>query len=133
STVVPEGTRMVVRVHSVDVLSAPAQLVDWSRVDDIIFVADHIRDLFVRILGERVSHARLHVVTNIVPPENFPDPLLPDASRTLGVVGWAQVVKDPCFALEVLALLRQDDERWRLRLIGSDFGAHHAAAAVDYA
>ncbi|WP_289017627.1 glycosyltransferase [uncultured Ornithinimicrobium sp.] len=133
STVVPEGTRMVVRVHSVDVLSAPAQLVDWSRVDDIIFVADHIRDLFVRLLGERVSHARLHVVTNIVPPENFPDPLLPDASRTLGVVGWAQVVKDPCFALEVLALLRQYDERWRLRLIGSDFGAHHAAAAVDYA
>ena len=133
STVVPDGVRVVLRVHSVDVLSAPAQLVDWSRVDDIVFVADHIRDLFLGIMGERVAHVRTHVVTNIVPPENFPDPLLPEASRTLGLVGWAQVVKDPSFALEILGLLLQDDDRWRLRLIGSDFGTHHATGAQDYA
>ena len=87
----------------------------------------------MRILRERISHARLHVVTNIVPPANFPDPLLPYASRTLGVVGWAQVVKDPAFAVEVLAHLAREDDRWRLRLIGSDFGDHHAAADVAYA
>ncbi|QFG70017.1 glycosyltransferase [Ornithinimicrobium pratense] len=133
STVVPDGTRMVVRVHSVDALSAPAQLVDWSRVDDVVFVADHIRDLFLGVLGERVGHVRTHVVTNIVPPEKFPDPLLPDASRTLGVVGWGQVVKDPTFALDVLEILVRDDKRWRLRLIGTDFGQHHAAAAQEYA
>lgn len=133
STVVPAGTRMVVRVHSVDALSAPAQLVDWSRVDDVVFVADHIRDLFLGILGERVRHVRTHVVTNIVPPANFPDPLLPEAARTLGVVGWGQMVKDPLFALEVLEILLQDDPAWRLRLIGGDFGEHHASAAQNYA
>lgn len=133
STVVPDGVRMVVRVHSVDALSAPAQLVDWSRVDDVVFVADHIRDLFLGILGERVRHVRTHVVTNIVPPANFPDPLLPEAARTLGVVGWGQVVKDPLFALEVLEILLQEDPTWRLRLIGGDFGEHHATAAQDYA
>lgn len=133
STVVPDGTRMVVRLHSVDVLSAPAQLVDWSRVDDIVFVAEHVRDAFTAIMGPRVAHARTHVVTNIVPPERFPDPLLPDASRTLGIVGWGQVVKDPTFALEILERLVQEDDRWRLRLIGTDFGQHHAAAANDYA
>ncbi|WP_131106294.1 glycosyltransferase [Ornithinimicrobium sufpigmenti] len=133
STVVPEGVRMVVRVHSVDALSAPAQLVDWSRVDDVVFVADHIRDLFLGILGERVQHVRTHVVTNIVPPENFPDPLLPEAVRTLGVVGFGQVVKDPIFALEVLEILLQDDPSWRLRLIGADFGEHHATGAQHYA
>lgn len=132
STVVPEGTRMVVRVHSVDALSAPAHLVDWSRVDDLVFVADHIRDLFVGIMGDRVAHARKHVVTNIVPPANFPDPLLPDASRTLGLVGWAQVVKDPDFALEVLEHLVEHDDRWRLRLIGADFAQHHAASVNRY-
>lgn len=133
STVLPEHARMVVRVHSVDVLSAPAQLLDWSRVDDLVFVADHIRDLFRSVLGERVAHVRMHVVTNIVPPERFPDPLLPDASRTLGIVGWAQMVKDPVFALDVLEELLAGDDRWRLRLIGSDFGAHHAGEPSAYA
>ncbi|MGO0575851.1 hypothetical protein [Ornithinimicrobium panacihumi] len=133
STVVRPDARMVVRVHSVDVLSAPAHLLDWSRVDDIVFVSEHIRDLFRSVLGHRVSHATHHVVTNIVPPENFPDPLLPDASRTLGIVGWAQVVKDPLFALDVLERLIAVDPSWRLRLIGADFGDHHAAWARAYA
>jgi len=42
------------------------------------------------------------------------------AWSTLGMVGWGQVVKDPLFAVEVLALLRARDPQrdWRLRLIG---------------
>lgn len=132
STVVRPDARVVVRVHSVDALSAPTHLVDWSAVDDLVFVADHIRDLFVMVMGDRIEHVRLHVVTNIVPPENFPDPLLPDASRTLGMVGWGQVVKDPSFTLDVLEELLRDDPSWRLRLIGADFGPHHAAAVRAY-
>ena len=35
------------------------------------------------------------------------------------MTGWAQQVKDPSFALDVLDLLRTQDSRWRLRLLGS--------------
>ncbi len=133
STVVRPESRFIVRVHSVDALSAPAHLVDWGRVDDLIFVSEHIRDVFSSILGDRLDHIRKHVVTNIVPLQKFSAPLLPDATRTLGMVGWAQVVKDPAFALDILELLVQDDPSWRLRLIGADFGSHHAAHAQRYA
>jgi glycosyltransferase involved in cell wall biosynthesis len=48
------------------------------------------------------------------------------ARTTLGMVGWAQQVKDPLWTLEVLAALRRHDPRWRLRLIGADFAVDAA-------
>ena len=129
----PDRARLVVRVHSVDVLSAPIHLLDWHRVDDVIFVSDHIRDVFNAVMDERAAQVRQHVVTNIVSPSRFPDPLLPSAGRTLGVIGWGQRVKDPIMALEILARLREQDPAWRLRLVGGDFGPSKVRADQDYA
>ena len=95
STVAREDARMVERVHSVDVLSAPAQRWTGPASTTSSSSPTIIRDLFLGVVGDRVAHARLHVITNIVPPEELPGPALPDAARTLGVVGWAQQVKDP--------------------------------------
>lgn len=129
----PDRARLVVRVHSVDVLSAPIHLLDWHRVDDVVFVSDHIRDVFNAVMGDRAAKVRQHVVTNIVSPSRFPDPLLPAAGRTLGVIGWGQRVKDPLMALEILARLRERDSAWRLRLVGTDFGPSKVRADQDYA
>ncbi len=132
STEVPSDTRLIVRVHSVDVLSAPLHLVDWSRVDDVVFVSEHIRDLFTAVVGERAAGIRQHVITNIVSLTDFPEPVLPDAARTLGMVGWGQRVKDPLLALDILAGLLEREEGWRLRLIGSDFAPQAAAEPRAY-
>jgi glycosyltransferase involved in cell wall biosynthesis len=45
----------------------------------------------------------------------------PKASRTMALVGWAQTVKDPDWALDVLEILRERDPAWRLLLVGRDF------------
>ena len=49
------------------------------------------------------------------------------------MVGWGRKVKDPIFALEVLAELVARDPSWELHLIGSDFADGVAPTTQDYA
>ncbi|HEX6873959.1 MAG TPA: glycosyltransferase family 1 protein, partial [Micromonosporaceae bacterium] len=41
----PGDTRMIVRLHSFETFSLWPHLVDFSRIDDMVFVSDHLRDL----------------------------------------------------------------------------------------
>ncbi|MGB3186134.1 MAG: hypothetical protein WBB15_09750 [Ornithinimicrobium sp.] len=129
---VPSGVRLILRVHSVDVLSAQVHLVDWHRVDDVIFVSEHIRDMFNDVVGPRADYVRQHVITNMVSAKKFTVPSLPDANRTIGMVGWAQRVKDPMLALDILEELLQHDSAWRLRLIGADFIPSQVTSDTEY-
>lgn len=116
-----QDTRVVVRMHGIDAVSMWAHLVDWSRVDDVVFVSEHHQSLVACQLGERLAGVRQHVLPNIVELDRFSDQKDGAAERTLAMVGWAQVVKDPLWALEVLAILRGVDPTWRLILFGDDF------------
>ena len=118
--VVPEGTRIVVRLHGVDTLSAWLHTAEWEKVDDVIFPSEHLRRSAVAALGGRLDGVRQHVVANPVDVERYVLPKTETARTTLGMVGWAQQVKDPEWTLDLLAVLRRHDPRWRLRLIGAD-------------
>ncbi|WP_323096035.1 glycosyltransferase [Intrasporangium sp. YIM S08009] len=118
--VVPEGTRVVVRLHGVDTLSAWLHTADWSRVTDAIFPSEHLRRAAANALGGRLDGVRQHVVANPVDVDRYVLPKHPSARKRLGMVGWAQQVKDPQWTLDVLAELRRHDPEWRLALIGAD-------------
>jgi len=144
----PPSARLVVRVHSADVLSAGVHLVDWSRVDDVICVSEHLRHVFRALLGERVAHVRIHVIGNILADftpdpdasgasvasvaSDRPDPAERGDGRTIAMVGWGQKVKDPLMALEILAELLRREPGWRLRLIGADFPASDSGLVSAY-
>lgn len=129
----PEGLRVVLRIHSMDAFSPWIHLIDWSRVDDLVFVSDHLRDMVVRLLGDRLATTRIHVVANVLDPSRLPTHKTEGHLRRLLMVGWAQRVKDPLWALEVLARLRQDDPTWRLTLVGADFPTSTIASQTAYA
>jgi glycosyltransferase involved in cell wall biosynthesis len=118
---VPDHTRVVVRLHGVDTLSAWLHTARWERVDDAIFPSEHLRLATERALGGRLDGVRQHVVANPVDAGRYALPKVPGAEHTLGMVGWAQQVKDPGWTLDLLERLRAEDERWRLLLVGADF------------
>ncbi|HHU10283.1 MAG TPA: glycosyltransferase family 4 protein [Intrasporangiaceae bacterium] len=113
------GQRLVVRINGVDHLSAWLHLIRWARVDDVIFVSEHVRRAVLAAGLPGFAGVRQHVIPHplTVGP---PIPKTADAGHTLGLIGWAQQVKDPVFALDILGLLRAADPRWRLLLIGPD-------------
>lgn len=131
-TVAPH-TRLVVRVLGVDTLSAWIHAIDWGRVDAVIFVSAHLQAAARGILGSRLTGVEQYVVPHTVEVSAFAAEKSAAAEHTLGMVGWAQSVKDPLWTLEVLAGLREHDPGWRLRLIGADFPARPTPAEADYA
>lgn len=117
---VPEGARVTLRIHSMDALSPWVHLIDWSVVDDLVFVSDHLRDVVARLIDDRLLETRSHVVPNAVDLSRIPVEKSTGHRRHLLMVGWATRVKDAEWALEVLALLRAADPTWHLTLVGPD-------------
>lgn len=131
----PRGVRVVVRLHSYEAFTHWPHLVDWSRVDDLVFVSDHLRDLAVdAIPGLREQHApRLRVLPLNRDLQPYARPKTSaDARFELALLGWGSVAKDPLWALEVLRELRRHDRRYRLRLVGSELDTGVSPAAAEY-
>jgi glycosyltransferase involved in cell wall biosynthesis len=131
----PGKARIVVRLHSFETFSRWPFLTDFSRVDDIVFVGAHLRDLAVSVVPglQRPDAPRLHVIPNAMDLDRFDRPKDDGARFTLGLVGISAVAKDPRWALAVLRLLRAEDERYRLFLIGADVDGSLSPAAREYA
>ncbi|MEV5630067.1 glycosyltransferase family 1 protein [Micromonospora tulbaghiae] len=130
----PGTARIIVRLHSFEAFNFWPHLVDFSRVDDVVFVSEHLRDLSTAVLpqlnGERAP--RLWVVDNAMDLQRYPRAKPADARFTLGLVGYSSVAKDPRWAIDVLRKLREHDERYRLTLIGSNFNNRTSKPAKDY-
>lgn len=107
SLVVRPATRLVVRAHGMDTFSIWPHLIDWSQVDALVSVSPHQAE----VLGDVLRHGAVGalgafpepvVVPNIVTLPPVPDPPVRNP-HALVLVGWAHRVKDPLWAVEVLA------------------------------
>ncbi len=109
-------------------------LVDFSRVDDLVFVADHIRDLTTTLVptlrGDQAP--RMHFLDNAMDLRGFAQDKDPDARFQLGMIGINQVAKDPRWSVEVLRRLRAHDERYRMLLVGGDMNPDTSHATRVY-
>jgi len=123
SATAPEDVEVVVRVHSLEALSPQPPFVSWERVDRLVVVAGHIGRLLETVVprtgkvrrGLLPPHAPAGRLDGSPPPARQP--------HVMALVGWAQPVKDPVWALDVLAAVRAEDPRWRLLLVGPDLFA----------
>ncbi|AXG77823.1 glycosyltransferase family protein [Streptomyces paludis] len=134
TTIDPGDTRIVVRLHSYEAFTRWPHSTDFSRIDDLVFVAPHVRDLVASLVPQlRGEHApRTHVIDNAMELAGFARPKPAEARFRLGLIGIGQVAKDPLWAIEVLRLLRKEDDRYRLSLVGGDMSAKTSHATRDY-
>lgn len=122
TSMLPDLTaRTVSRVHSYEAFTQFPHITDWAGIDDLVFVAEHIRNL-TRVGAPGVNDGpTLHVIPNRNVLEDYARPKRGTWQRTMALVGWAQMVKDPLWALDVLEILRRHDNQWQLRLFGTEF------------
>ncbi|MER7177846.1 glycosyltransferase, partial [Streptomyces mesophilus] len=134
TTIDPGTTRVVVRLHSYEAYTQWPLLVDFSRVDELLFIADHVRDLCSSYVPQLSSATapRMRVVHNATDLSSFDRPKSADARFTLGLVGLGQIAKDPLWALDVLERVRAYDERYRLVLIGDVVDPEKTGASRQY-
>jgi glycosyltransferase involved in cell wall biosynthesis len=130
----PGTTRVIVRLHSYEALSRWPHMIDFSRVDDLVFVAGHIRDLTTTLVPylSGPDGPRMHLLDNAMDLRGFQVEKEAGARFQLGMIGINQVAKDPRWAIDVLRLLRARDERYRLLLVGGDMSPETSVATRDY-
>lgn len=135
SLVDPGTTRTILRLHSYEAWTLWPHLVDYSRIDRMIFVSEHLRELTMAAVpalsGEQAPE--IHVVPNAMDLRRFALPKAEDARFTVAVLGFHVVAKDPRWAVEVIRKLRAEDERYRLLLIGADLPSEGTPALRQYA
>ncbi|MFJ2917755.1 glycosyltransferase [Streptomyces sp. NPDC087307] len=130
----PGSTRIVVRLHKYESFTHWPHIMDFSRVDDVVFIAEHMREMTTAAVPRLLAPdaPRLHFLHNALDLRRFDRPKSDDARFTVGLVGMAQIAKDPRWALEVLRLLRARDERYRLLMVGGGISPTTSAAAASY-
>lgn len=136
SLVVPRSTRLVVRVHGMDALGLWPHVMDWSGVDALVAVSPHQGGIIEDVLRHGAPRAPApppaRVVPNIVRLPTVPDPP-PRDPHTLVLIGWANRVKDPLWAVEVLAGLLDRGGDWQLVLVGTGFRPGRVVTSQEYA
>lgn len=135
SLVVPRSTRLVVRVHGMDALGLWPHVMDWSGVDALVAVSPHQGEIIEDVLrhgAPRTSAAPpARVVPNVVRLPAVPDPP-PRDPHALVLIGWASRVKDPLWAVEVLAGLLERGGDWQLVLVGDGFRPGRVVTSQAY-
>ena len=124
---------LVTRVHRYEAMTPMPLLTVWSSVERAVFLTTPIRAVVEATAPALLrSPAQVSVVPNRLELARFRGEKLPEADRTLALIGWNKVVKDPAWALDVLAALRVTDDRWRLLLVGEQRPADSLEASFDY-
>jgi glycosyltransferase involved in cell wall biosynthesis len=113
-----DGRRLVVRFHRMELETEHPGEVELDRVDVLVFVADHVRQAACRKFGWDPDDPRMVVLPNAVDLDRLRLPKLPGAEFTLGLIGYVPWIKRLDRALEILELLRANDDRFRLIVKG---------------
>lgn len=111
--------RKVVRVHAFETRTLWMPLIDWRNIDRTLFVSPAL----AKMCGLRYPAIAANppvLVRNISEFGRFAQPKTDQAERTVAMIGWNSVIKDPQWCLELFELLRAEDDSWRLQLIGHD-------------
>lgn len=113
----PVGTRLITRLHGLDLFDPWLHLVDWRGIDLVLTSHQGLGGLFADLTAAAGAPAAQIVQPYLPCLHDYARPKSSDAYRTLGMVGWGRLVKDPAFALDLL----DRDARRRLVLIGPGF------------
>ncbi|MDO5645566.1 MAG: glycosyltransferase family 4 protein [Dermabacter sp.] len=119
STVDLGRTRLVARLHRFEAFTPFPLLVDYARLDTLVFVSEHMRALVRTLIPHLDELTQTVVISNAFDASAFDRPKLPEAAHTMILVGWNRPVKDVRWAIEVLRRVRAEDPEYRLLLAGT--------------
>ena len=112
------GKHVICRLHSYEALEGHAELINWKRVNDLIFVAEHIKDIaLTRVSGIQDQVDEIHIVPNGIDPERY---VFKDRNHgvNLAFLGRINYKKGPMLLLHAMRELVQSDKRYRLHIGG---------------
>ena len=113
-----DGKRIICRLHSYEALAGYAGKINWERIDDLIFVAEHIKRIVLQQVPNLLSRVKnVHVLPNAVNLDKFPFKER-EPGYNLAYVGHINYKKGPMLLLHAFRELVQVDNRYHLFIAG---------------
>ena len=144
-----DGKRVFVRLHSYEAFSDLVKMWDWTKIEAVIFVADHVKDLMCDKQPESfidgsmgIGNPKLVVIPNAVNVGRFKDYPHADGSKICWL-GYINYKKGPQLLAEVFRRLAEigpytldiggpfQDERFRYYL-NNYFDRHNISSRVKF-
>jgi glycosyltransferase involved in cell wall biosynthesis len=113
----PKVCHMICRLHSYEVFSDMPGQVEWEKVDDLILVAPHIRDIALGKVPDLEQNVRTHIIPNGVDTDKY---CFTQRSQgfNLAYVGYLNHKKNPPLLLQCMRHLVDIDDRYTLHIAG---------------
>ena len=114
-----DGKRIICRLHSYEAFAGYAGKINWERIDDLIFVVEHIKNIVLQQVPELLSKVKyIHIVPNGVNLNKFP---LNEREEgyNLAYIGQINYKKGPMLLLHAFYELVQADNKYRLFIAGN--------------
>ena len=109
---------VIVRLHSYEAFTDLPQKIDWTKVDYLIFVASHVRDIVESNNPGLIKNVCTKVISNGVNPAEHM--IEPDQDPfSLAYVANISHKKTPVLALQILAELAKNNQKYRLHVAGT--------------
>jgi glycosyltransferase involved in cell wall biosynthesis len=121
-----DGKRVICRLHSYEAFSAFPRQIDWSRIDDLVFVAHHIKNFTLdQYPGVAKAVQRMHVLPNGVDVDKYR--FIPKhRGKNLAFLGNVNYKKGPLLLLHALHALVKRDPGYKLFVAGTFQDARYA-------
>lgn len=129
----PPDKKLIIRIHSYEVFTHWHMLLNMGGVDGLIFVAPHIKNIFMKNASPEYYDCpkfdNIAVIPNIKNFDNYTTDKNSMAKFTLGMAGYNKRNKGLLKALKILKQLKSENNAWTLHLAGHEFDP---AFAADY-
>lgn len=112
------GKRVICRLHSYEAFAGYAGKIDWEKISDLIFVAEHIKDIVLKQVPNLCDKIKsVQIIPNGVDLNKFSfKERMP--GYNLAYVGYINYKKGPMLLLHAFRELVQKDSRYRLFIAG---------------
>lgn len=120
---IPLDKKIVVRVHSYEVFSFYSLMLNYGRIDGLIFISEGIKNAFLELWGWLLPEdIKITVLQNIRSKERLKQKNKIDhlhRKKTIGMLQYSMEVKDLNFAIDVFEKLYEIDNEYKLLLGGN--------------
>lgn len=120
-----KGKHVICRLHRYESYTNMPGQVNWSAVDDLIFVAPHVKERLKLQIADIDRRVRTHIVYNGINLDRFRF-VERQPGFDLAYVGFLNHLKNPPMLLQCLRQLVNIDDRYRLHVAGEFQGAEYS-------
>ena len=126
-----EGKRVILRIHSYELLNGMTGKINYGRVSDVVFVSNYMRRLFERKHPGRLDGIRVHIIHNGIDLDKFP--FVPNKTgRKIAFVARLDAKKDPMLMLQAFTFLLHRHPETELHVAGAPDDNRYYIAMPDF-